>query len=218
MRFIRPYQETFYTNKINMLMILAGAIFACLIGIIYLLWNQRTLQKQVDNLENLIAQNAAASSRSSSGGMPPLEEVIAHYEQQLSQEEHEHEQEGNEILDTIMEEPEVGDDEPLPESDSPESAPQTEPETKMIDLSGESKPEVNMAKFNSIKAKDFKEKCKELGFSPKGPKQELILRLLKHPSFNSEEDLIAAMTKTEGEDNSDAAPVEAEEDVIMMED
>jgi len=162
--------------------------------------------------------------------MPPLEEVIAHYEQQLSQEDEDDVEAApsmgavdDEVLDTIMEEPDVADDEPLPESGpdsapaSPESAPQTEPETKMIDLSGESKPEVNMSKFSSIKAKDFKEKCKELGFSPKGPKQELILRLLKHPSFNSEDDLVTAMTKSETE-SEDVAPVESSEDVIMMED
>lgn len=57
-------------------MIIAGAIFACLIGIIYLLWNQRTMQKEIDNLHNSLATMR-------SGSMPPLDEVIAHYEGQL---------------------------------------------------------------------------------------------------------------------------------------
>lgn len=189
-------------------MILAGAIFACLIGIIYLLWNQRTLQKQVDNLENSIA--SLSSPHAISSGMPPLDEVIAHYEQQLAQEDDGVEAEAEEAeddhvepeslhiedsgLDVIAEEEGEGEGDDV--ADDVVATPETKVETKIIDLSGDSKPTVNMSKFNSIKAKDFKEKCKELGFSPKGPKQELIIRLLKHPSFDTEEDLVAAMTQT----------------------
>lgn len=64
-----------------MLMILAGAIFACLIGIIYLLWNQRTMQKELDNLHNSIVSVKHQT-------MPPLDEVIQHYEQKLGEDDY----------------------------------------------------------------------------------------------------------------------------------
>lgn len=67
-----------------------------------------------------------------------------------------------------------------------------------VDLSG-SQPEeqFDMSKFNTIRVKDLKEKCRKFGFSPKGTKPELIQRLLKHPTFNTDDDLVENMKELE---------------------
>jgi hypothetical protein len=56
-----------------------------------------------------------------------------------------------------------------------------------------------MSKFNSIRVKDLKEKCRKFGFSPKGTKPELIQRLLKHPTFNNDDELVESMTEQKSE-------------------
>jgi hypothetical protein len=75
--------------------------------------------------------------------------------------------------------------------------------SKVVDLSKPEEVTVNMSKFSSVRAKDLKDVCKTLGFSPKGTKLELIIRLLKHPSFNSEEDIVASITTSKKKDDDE---------------
>lgn len=74
------------------------------------------------------------------------------------------------------------------EEEEQEGAPADE---STFDLSG-SVPQIqlDLSKFNSVRVKDLKETCRSIGFSPKGNKGELVSRLLKHPKFNTEDDLV----------------------------
>lgn len=153
-------------------MILAGAIFACLIGIIYLLWNQRTQQKQLENLENnlVVLQSGLGRGRGQSTVMPPLDEVIAHYEKQLE------------------EEPE--------ETEGTEEEEETEQqEEKVVELGQQEESKFQMSQFSGVLSKELKELCKKLGFSSKGNKKELVSRLLQHPQYQTVEQLLEEFKK-----------------------
>lgn len=183
-------------------MIIAAAIFACLVGIIYVLWNQRSMQTRINHLENL----SFNQSSNSSSNMPSLDEVIEHYEKQLTQEDDV----------PVEEEPteEQPDDEPVADTeesgDVEEEQPTEEQEAPAIQTlisSDEPEEDIKIHRYSSIRARVFKEKCKELGFSYRGSKAEMIRRLLKHPNYNSEEKILAAL---EPKQNDTAPPVEPE--------
>ena len=176
-------------------MLLAGSIFACLIGIIYLLWNQRTMQKEIDTIHNTVALIKDSN-------MPPLDEVIAHYEQKLST---------SDEMDA-QDEQEQADDEVV--SETQETIDTTQ--SQMIDLSGSgpSDSEFDITKFHSIRVKDLKEQCRQVGFSPKGTKTELVTRLLKHPTFNTDDDLVEHLQGKKLQ----VVEEESEHDTVIMED
>ena len=179
-----------------MLMILAGAIAACLLGITYLLWNLRNLGKQVENLENRLVM-------SSRKVMPSLEEVISHYEKKLEEEEDDDEKDEEEINS----EEEPSKEEPSHEEPSKEEPSNEEPsheeyvekedshEEKVIELGKNSEEDnIDTSQFSSVKVKQLKELCKELGFSPKGSKKELIVRLMRHPGLSGPQDIISKLS------------------------
>lgn len=171
--------------------------------------------------------------------MPSLEEVIAHYEKELQDEgvieedgEGESEPEPEDIgtvataadtMDVIME----GDDEEEDKhfidnsehavNESDESDESSTMVSKIVDLGHPEEETADMSKFSSIKAKELKEVCRSLGFSPKGTKPELVLRLLKHPSFSNEDDIVQSIVSqrkgvsTETEEKTDDEPVSAED-------
>lgn len=124
-------------------------------------------------MENRIALQASAPS----GSMPPLEDVIAHYESQLNT----HEEDSEEVSEEVSEE----DSEEVSEGPSSSS------------LFSSQEPEIQMSEFSSILSKDLKELCRTLGFSPKGNKKELALRLMSHPKFSSPADIVVECKKDE---------------------
>lgn len=140
--------------------------------------------------------------------MPSLEEVIQHYEQQL-------EDEGDDVVaDDVADTDEANTDESPVEPEVNVIA--TEDEgivglnmvDKVVDLGKPEEISVDMNKFSSIRAKELKEMCRTLGFSPKGSKQDLVLRLLKHPQFNHEDDIVTSIQTSKEE-----AKVKVEADV-----
>lgn len=183
-----------------MLMILAGAIFACLLGLIYLLWTQRTIQKQIDNIENELVILKSSKGGGGSSMMPPLEDVIAHYEKQLGDDREDDEGEVDEMelqekqqeavavvsqLDTVQEVEEEDDEE------SDVSKQQQQEEKVVIFGQSQEETNVNMKTFSSVLSRELKELCKRHGFSPKGNKKELIMRLMNHPKYKTEEELLS---------------------------
>lgn len=188
-------------------MIIAAAIFACLVGIIYILWNQRAMQTRIDHLENLSFNQSSNGSSS----MPSLDEVIEHYEKQLNQgddepadEEASEEEPVDEPTDDAVSddaEEEQPTEEPSGESDDAQEKPAIQ---TLISADEE---DIKIHRYSSIRARVFKEKCKELGFSYRGSKAEMIRRLLKHPNYNTEEKIIAALSPKQ---NDTAPPVEPE--------
>lgn len=101
--------------------------------------------------------------------MPPLDEVIAHYEKQLDEEEE------------SEPEPDVVD---VPTGDEP-----------VVELGSQTEPAFDMSQFSGVLSKDLKELCRKLGFSPKGNKKELVSRLLNHPQYNTVDQLLAECKK-----------------------
>lgn len=195
-------------------MIIAAAIFACLVGIIYILWNQRAMQTRIDHLENL----SFNQSSNGSSNMPSLDEVIEHYEKQLNQGDDEPVDE--EPADEEVAEEEHADEEPVDEPVASDDAQEEQPNGESDDaqdkpaiqtlISADSPEEdIKIHRYSSIRARVFKEKCKELGFSYRGSKAEMIRRLLKHPNYNTEEKIIAALSPKQ---NDTAPPVEPESD------
>lgn len=144
--------------------------------------------------------------------MPSLEEVIQHYEQQLEGED-----------DDVVADDVADDADDVADTDESPVEPEvnviaTEDEgivglnmvDKVVDLGKPEEISVDMNKFSSIRAKELKEMCKSLGFSPKGSKQDLVLRLLKHPQFNHEDDIVNSIQTSKAEAE---AKVEAEAEV-----
>lgn len=127
--------------------------------------------------------------------MPPLDEVIAHYESQLHQEEEAPEEETHE--------------EAAPEEETHE--PRHQEETSVF---SSQEADIDMGVFSGVLSKELKELCRSLGFSPKGNKKELVSRLLHHPKFVSLEDIVAECKKEETLEvvkEESAEPVESAE-------
>ena len=186
-------------------MIIAAAIFACLIGIIYVLWNQRAMQTRIDHLENV----SFNQSSNGSSNMPSLDEVIEHYEKQLTQEDDEPADEEHTEDAPVDEEPveDAEEEQPTEEQIGESDDIQNTPAIQTLISSNEPEEDIKIHRFNSIRARVFKDTCRELGFSYRGSKIEMIRRLLKHPNYNTEEKILAALAPKQ---NDTEPPVEPE--------